>query len=919
MGMKRKTLLALAAVCGLRAGAETWTWIGGSHYGWSGGKITANVNSNRDWQDGYNWRDSSGERGGYYAEGGRCPANGDTLVFDTDVKNEYTHCWGGKSGIQYAAVVVRGSADWINYYGSQPNVQDGGSMRLESAIAANLQYVYPKGEMTVHVADGGTLTLAYLKDDGTTVRPVVKTGGGTWRISSGYDSFWTTLDLRGGAVRCMTNNQLNATTSFTFNGPGTRLNINGFNQVIADAALAESAAASGHAITSPTAACLTLSGAQDDTTFSGKLSAAASLCWNPADAAKTLTLAGGANDTAGTLIVSNGILRIAAAGAPFPNARLDIEGGKLEPPSGGLAVPSGRVTVGDAPLADGLYTGTGARGTQMAWLVGAGTLIVGGATPAATDSADWTQTGAMTTAANWNGAATLPPLAGGTLTMNVKGGASATVDTDAWLAGVDIASAVTAFSFLPSGTHCLWLGSQGLKTPGVHGAYSLETPVGLVGPQAWTVGAGDTLTVKAALTSGAPGTVTLGGKGTYGFEAASPDLANDLAVTSGTVNVKADNALGGAGGTTSFTNATVKFFGVTQTRPLAFSNMVFAVETGSTNVFDGPVSISCNTTLSSNGRTVFAGGLEFGDNDTITFGGTGETVVTNRPITGGASRRHNVTSGALHLFAPSNAVNISQQGRVSGEGRLYTHVTNAIHASNMNLSGNQPGGAVWDLCGCDQRVANIQCGRGNDGTGADAEKWKTSTQPGTIRSDLPAVLHIADVENSTRPFSRSSPSSTNWAHFVGQAGISKEGTYKSHWLLQECSSSGIVQVTQGELYIAKRHVDGAGNDYGQGSWPNASKAVAKGAGTLVFQHSACIGKATDVELHVGGKLRLEEGVRQLCRDLYLPDGEGGLAKQALGTWGSTASGAAHKNDTYFAGAGQLIVIGDGKGCLLIFR
>lgn len=919
MGMKRKTLLALAAVCGLRAGAETWTWIGGSHYGWSGGKITANVNRNRDWQDGYNWRDSSGERGGYYAEGGRCPANGDTLVFDTDVKNEYTHCWGGKSGIQYAAVVVRGSADWINYYGSQPNVQDGGSMRLESAIAANLQYVYPKGEMTVHVADGGTLTLAYLKDDGTTVRPVVKTGGGTWRISSEHGSFWTTLDLRGGAVRCMTNNQLNATTSFTFNGPGTRLNINGFNQVIADAALAESAAASGHAITSPTAACLTLSGAQDDTTFSGNVSGAVSICWKPSDATKTLTLSALTLDTTGTLVVSNGVLKL-GANEVLPNGLLDIEGGKLEVPEGSiLFMRSGSVTQGDAAVADGTYGGEAGPGrTAVSWMAGSGLLMVGDPTGGTSASANWTGTGPMTTAVNWDGAAELPDIYSGTLCMSVTGGESATVDTNAWLNGIAIASDVTAFSFLPSSTHILWLGAQGLTTPGVRGTYNIQAPLGILGAQTWTVGANDKLALKAPLTTVMGGTVTMGGTGTYSFEAGSPDLANDLKVTSGTVHVKADYALGGASGTTSFTNATVKFFGTTQVRPLAFSNKVFTVDSGTTNVFNGKVFISINGTLSNAGTEIFAGGLDFGYTDTIIFT-NGVFVVTNMPITGGASRRHNVTSGALHLFAPSNAVNINQQGWVSGEGRLYTHVTNAIHASNMNLSGNQPGGAVWDLCGCDQRVANIQCGRGNDGTGATAVKWKTSTQPGTIRSDLPAVLHLADAVYSIRPSNNSSPSSTNWAYFVGQAGISKEGTYKSHWLLQECSSSGIVQVTQGELYIAKRHVDGAGNDYGQGSWPNASKAVAKGAGTLVFQHSACIGKTTDVELHAGGKLRLEEGVRQLCRDLYLPDGEGGLAKQALGTWGSTASGAAHRNDTYFAGAGQLIVIGDGKGCLLIFR
>ena len=137
--------------------------------------------------------------------------------------------------------------------------------------------------------------------------------------------------------------------------------------------------------------------------------------------------------------------------------------------------------------------------------------------------------------------------------------------------------------------------------------------------------------------------------------------------------------------------------------------------------------------------------------------------------------------------------------------------------------------------------------------------------------------------------------------------------------MQECCSSGMVQVTQGELYIAKRFVDGAGNDYGQGSWPNASKAVAKGTGTLVFQHSACIGKRTDVEISEGGKLRLEAGVQQVCHDLYLPDGNGGMVKQPLGTWGSSASGAYYKNDTYFSGSGILWTVGKGAGLLLYVR
>ena len=415
--------------------------------------------------------------------------------------------------------------------------------------------------------------------------------------------------------------------------------------------------------------------------------------------------------------------------------------------------------------------------------------------------------------------------------------------------------------------------------------------------------------------------MTAGGSGTYSLEAGSPDFANDVTVTSGTYQVKADYALGGARGTTSVTNATVTFYGTTQTRPLVFKNKSFSSSSKSTNVFLGPVSISVNGGLDNKGgRHVFAGGLEFGEGDTVTFSGAGETVVTNLPITGGYNRRHNFTNGKIHLYTPDNAINVEQQGFISGSSTIfYTHVTNAIYRSCMNLAGNQPGGATWDLCGCDQRVVNIQCGRGTNGTESSAFKWKNSTEPGTIRSDLPAVLHIADSQYSTRPSSKSSPSSTNWAYFVGQAGISKDGPYKSHWLMQECSSSGMVQVTQGELYIAKRFIDGDGNDYGQGSWTNASKAVAKDAGTLVFQHSACIGRCTDVEIGAGGKLRLEEGVVQRCHDLYLPDGDGVLVKQRVGTWGSSASAAANRNGTYFDGTGQLVVLGDGRGLLIIFK
>ena len=54
-----------------------------------------------------------------------------------------------------------------------------------------------------------------------------------------------------------------------------------------------------------------------------------------------------------------------------------------------------------------------------------------------------------------------------------------------------------------------------------------------------------------------------------------------------------------------------------------------------------------------------------------------------------------------------------------------------------------------------------------------------------------------------------------------------------------------------------------------------------------------------------GKLRLESGVRQRVRELYV-DG----VRQSLGTYGSSsASGAAHHLDSLFEGDGVLEVAG----------
>ncbi len=922
--MNRSFAFVFAAVCaaGLSfpASAETWTWIGGSTWGWKGNGVIADMSPDsadrkRDWLDGYNWQDSSGVRGDHYKQGTHLPQHGDVIVFDTNGQNEYTHCYGGGSGVDYGGILFKGSKAWSGYFGSQPVVKDG---FVSNTIPKNVNLAYMMGAGTVELycCSGGSLQLQLLKKSAANAATYVKTGPGTFRWQENGTSAYSTFDLREGKVLMQKDGLLDGgTTKFLMSGPQTELDLNGFSQNVKCAF--EQTAADTMITSSSNPAVLLLSGAQDDTSIIGKISGQTSICWSPDDETKALTLSGGVCDTTGTMIVSNGVVAL-AAGTTLANARFDVEGGRLEfRAKTSLAV--GRVTVNDEVVGDGIYTGSGSVGQQVDWLSGDQIVVIGvGGETGDTVEATWNGSGDLSTVANWRDAADLPPLGKGSVKMLVAGGTSATVDRNYWIRGIEIDSGVSTFGF--GGTSLLWLGSLGLKTPGAGGTYTLGAPLGLTTAQTWTVGAGDTLNLVAAIQTVAPGTVTLNGPGTVNANVAQPDLANDICVNGGKLVVTAD---GGLGTGETFLNTTN---GVLDLQANRYDGAItvtgggpagaWGLRSSNNYVFNGCFTrhldgVSVNP---DSGKTwTFAGGLTLAPNTTHTFNGAGTIVITNRPFNGGYSTRVNFTAGQTHIYTTGNDINSAQQGWIVGQSTVfYTHVPYAINGGYFNIAGNQGNYGTWDLCGCDQKVDSIQCGRGNNnGTGAEA--WKTGTAPGTIVSELPAMLHDVSSGNRTNPSSSSSPSSTNWAYFVGQAGISKDGSYKGLWLNQECMSSGTVQVTKQKLYFSKKFVDAQGNDYGTGSWPNAAKAIAKDAGTLVFEHSNAIGKKTDVIIEGNGKVQLDAGVNQRCADLYFGD-----ERQELGTWGSSESAATHK-DARFTGTGILTVRGQNPGLILLIR
>ena len=99
-----------------------------------------------------------------------------------------------------------------------------------------------------------------------------------------------------------------------------------------------------------------------------------------------------------------------------------------------------------------------------------------------------------------------------------------------------------------------------------------------------------------------------------------------------------------------------------------------------------------------------------------------------------------------------------------------------------------------------------------------------------------------------------------------------------------------------------------------GSWPNASAVAVRGDGTLAFGHSDAIGRETDVEFEgADGRLEIAAGAMVRCRYLTF-DG----VRQVPGLWGAPNSTAFHK-DAHFAGTGNLLVVGDGLGTMVILH
>lgn len=367
MSRRYSFVSVVACVAGVlfAASAETWTWTGL-------GTWIYNNSGYKDWRDGANWLDSKGVAGTQYPDATYSPDDGDFLVFNDAT---YAHCYAPKNG-SYGGIVFTNF--YGGSYGSHIPIRDGGYVRYcTSGTMVDNQSFYCNGTMEFYVASSLYVAVHFNNGTGT----IRKTGPGELRLGAPNANFKVdTLRLEAGVLGTFKPNDVNAGDALhalkklIFAGDDVTVNLNGLNQT-SSMLVTEENGVTGHKITSLNPACLTLEGNQDDLAFSGKVSGKASICWNPTGGAKTLTFSGGANDTTGTLTVSNGVIAL-AAGTTFSNAKFDVEGGQLKF-GATTSLASGCVTVNGAVVCDGTYTGSGPLGQQVEWLVGDQLAVIG--------------------------------------------------------------------------------------------------------------------------------------------------------------------------------------------------------------------------------------------------------------------------------------------------------------------------------------------------------------------------------------------------------------------------------------------------------------------------------------------------------------------------------------------------------------
>lgn len=582
----------------------------------------------------------------------------------------------------------------------------------------------------------------------------------------------------------------------------------------------------------------------------------------------------------GAARLSTGVLNVELA----DGAQVEVASGKL------LTVKTLTLSEDDLPVAVGLYTGGAGDGQvkHADWIDGEGQVFVSSMKDVDIKTSTWKGGAAndnLTTAANWKDGETPNFLNGSAQLVLAESGTHAVVDQSVMVNGITDTMSGEFVLDAVAGAKIQLLGG-GIASSGAGyqtgKSLTINADVEIASSQTWT--AYDNLVINGRLSSLTGGErLTLDGPGIF-YLTGSNTFAGPVDFKNGRFEIRGDSPFGDSDqpliidGMENSRNPALYLKDAHVKRPVQLtSNHQYYYPITSvqhtTNVLEKAMTLNSGVKrvyIEQYSTLVFADGIRGGG---ILFDPSGEigawlvfrgTALDNFYLyaDGGGNLAFESAGNRFHpdvFFCPQPN---------NRPLLIETRVENAFTADcPMRMGGPaaQPTiTATWDLCGHNQQCGNFR---------ADDHVFVTSASPATL-----TVNQVNAI--------------TNKAVFQGAVSLVKAG-------------AGLVELT---------------------SASTATGAVTVAAGTLKFGTGSgwLVGQPrrsrNDFTVQSGAKLELAEGVAINVRELYLPTGpDGALVRQDLGTWGSSSSGAKNKNDTYFSGKGQLNVIGDHPGMILVIE
>ncbi len=724
--------------------------------------------------------------------------------------------------------------------------------------------------------------------DGSWDRPVLWSGGVTPQNEGDYASFDgslpATITLDGARTISGLNLDTTGSSGYTLApGAGGRL-------VLQKVAGPVSLSATGHhAITAPVSlandaavwvdanSTLTLGGAVSGT--SRTLAKAG---------AGTLVLAT-ANDYSGPTIANAGTLRLAHSealpggiGATGGTSALTISGGQVELTAGDFLRPLGTGAHQVQFLGPGGFLSLGSAGDRTVNLGGAAATVTwntGGFVPTGHALRLGSTAGALRFAnpiALGSAARTVEVLSG---TARLDGGVSGTGGLTKTGTGTLILPRAAAYT----GATVIEAGILQVGADDVTGAANDFTLAGTITGAGALVKAGDTLVTLATAnthtggTTVAGGTLRLGHAGAVGFGApVAVGAALPATAVTGTLDLNGRTTggkltlAGGALVNNSATAATLE----------ALAGVAPSL---------GGAAISAGTTLN------VTGGGGSGATATPSFGLTADSFVFT------AGGRDYVAGDILYITGGGGSgcrIRLNAGGAVStwtliDPGSGYTSAPTTVTGGGGANGNGGRGAAITGNADNFQVVSVSVTGTGSGYTSAPT----VSLSGGT---GFAATAELSAVELTAASRLGGAGDLTIAAPIIGAHGLTKVGA--GTLTLQRASTyTGATTISEGTVVV------------------NGAADSALGTGDVVLTENGrltltdrgatdnMIANTANVKLKQVGasasRVTLNAGVNETVQRLYLNN-----AIQTAGTWGSSASAAQNKNDTYFAGTGVLTVL-----------